>query len=248
MVQRVVPFQGAVNFRDLGGYPAHGGRSVKWRTVFRADSLAELTEADYDQWLSLGIRLVCDFRLPGERESAPDRLPDGDGCRRLELPFLPRGTLDMLAALRRDELDSAAVIESVKSHYWYLPVDHVAEYRTVFEHIVQDHQRPTVLHCTSGKDRTGFVAAALLLALDVPIEAVFEDYLLTNHYRRDVTDILDLGVGEEIMETLTSARREYLASAVDSIRHHFGSIERYLGDGLGLDDERRGQLREALLD
>jgi protein-tyrosine phosphatase len=246
--ERVLPFEGAVNFRDLGGYVGHDGRRVKWRTIFRSDSLAELTDTDHDLWGTLGIRLVCDFRLHDERRRAPDRLPEGDDCRRLELPFIPRGTLDMMTALRRGTLEGADITEAVKRHYWHMPVDHVAEFRAVFAHILERRHRPAVLHCTSGKDRTGFAAAAILLALDVPVETVLDDYLLTNSYRRDVTRVLDLGVTEEVMDILTSAREDYLETALASIRHHFGSIERYLRDGLGLDAPRRARLRQALLD
>jgi protein-tyrosine phosphatase len=39
-------------------------------------------------------------------------------------------------------------------------------------------------HCTAGKDRTGFAAALILLALGVPRPVVMQDYLLTNELLR----------------------------------------------------------------
>ena len=44
---RHVPLQGATNFRDLGGYPGHGSRPLRWRKLFRSDHLAGLTDADH---------------------------------------------------------------------------------------------------------------------------------------------------------------------------------------------------------
>ena len=43
MNKRRVELEGAVNFRDLGGYPTVGGRTTRWRTMYRSDSLADLT-------------------------------------------------------------------------------------------------------------------------------------------------------------------------------------------------------------
>jgi protein-tyrosine phosphatase len=39
---------------------------------------------------------------------------------------------------------------------------------------------PVYVHCTSGRDRTGVVIAAALLAIDVPRQVVAEEYLLSD--------------------------------------------------------------------
>ena len=46
MNRRRIELEGAVNFRDLGGYPAEGGRTVRWRTIYRSDSLSDLTDSE----------------------------------------------------------------------------------------------------------------------------------------------------------------------------------------------------------
>jgi len=245
---RLLPFEGAANFRDLGGYAAHGGRRVKWRTVFRADSLSDLTDADHDLLRELNIVLVCDFRLDGERDAAPDRLPPDDNLKHIALPFMPVGVGEMFSALRQGQLDEAGVVRHVCAHYRHLPVDHVDEYRSFIDHMMREDGRPVVFHCTSGKDRTGIMAAIILLALGVALDDVVEDYLLTNNYRRDLTGILNLGVSDEIMAVLTSVRPEYLSSAISAIESMFGSIEGYLSDGLGLGEGERDELRSMLLD
>ncbi len=45
-VERRIVLEGAVNFRDLGGYEAGDGSRTRWRTLFRADGLGDLTEND----------------------------------------------------------------------------------------------------------------------------------------------------------------------------------------------------------
>ena len=67
-MERLITLEGAVNFRDLGGYAADGGQRTRWRTLFRADGLGELTEPDLAVLRALGIRTVIDLRSGSELE------------------------------------------------------------------------------------------------------------------------------------------------------------------------------------
>lgn len=244
--ERRLPMEGAANFRDLGGYRTADGRSVRWRHVFRSDALSALTAADQARLKALGVRLVCDLRISGERRLAPNALPDDSGIERFEPGFIPRGTLDMLAELRAGTLRGPDIIEHVKGHYWIMPREHADAFGGVLRRLAET--RPAVVHCTSGKDRTGLTAAFLLLALGVPVETVYEDYLLTNDYRRDVTRLLNLPLSDEDMAILTSARREYLETALNSMIDLSGSIEAFLREHLGIDEALRRRLHAALLE
>lgn len=42
-----------------------------------------------------------------------------------------------------------------------------------------DMQWPVYLHCTSGRDRTGVIVAAILVSLGVPANVIVEEYLLS---------------------------------------------------------------------
>src|SRR4051812_33683423 len=63
--ERHLPFDTVFNFRDLGGYPADGGATVKWRTLFRADGMHRLTIDDLEP---LQLRTVLDLRTVEEHE------------------------------------------------------------------------------------------------------------------------------------------------------------------------------------
>jgi protein-tyrosine phosphatase len=86
--ERRLALVGADNFRDLGGYPAAGGRRSRWRRLFRADSLSDLTPADLKQIAELGLRGIVDFGTEDERTLKPNRLPDAACTRVLELGLL----------------------------------------------------------------------------------------------------------------------------------------------------------------
>jgi len=66
VIDRRIALGGPVNFRDLGGYPAAGGRSVRWGRVYRSDSLHRLDPADAPRLADLGIVTAIDFRANDE--------------------------------------------------------------------------------------------------------------------------------------------------------------------------------------
>ena len=121
---RRLEFEGAANFRDLGGYPAAPGRRTRWRRAFRADNLAGLTGADLGRLAELDIAGLVDFRIELERIAHPDRLPEGARARRLELGFLPAGTLEMLARVRAGAISVSEIEAEVLAHYRRFVTDH----------------------------------------------------------------------------------------------------------------------------
>lgn len=246
--QRLLPLEGTANFRDLGGYRTSDGATVAWQKVFRADSLAELTPRDHETWRALNIRTVIDLRVDTERKRAPDNLPEDHDHDVLALGFVPTGTRKMLADIRARKLtDCAAINAEVTNHYRLFPIDHAGVYRTILEQLVRPAGLPLVVHCTSGKDRTGFAAAIILLALGVDLDTVMEDYLLTNTYRREISHLLDLDIADDVMKTLTSAQPDYLMASIGSMRKEGGSIDGYMRHVMGIDPAFQARLRAALL-
>ncbi len=244
--QRRLDFEGAVNFRDMGGYPAGPGRQTRWHTLYRADSLADLTAADLERLHALGLRTLIDFRLPEERGAKPDRLPDGHTITIIEPGFVPAGTLEMLRLVHAGAIQPAEIERRVTAQYRLFGIDHLPEYRRVIEAAVGRDSYPLLLHCTSGKDRTGFGIAILLLAAGVPMDTVLEDYDLTNHYRRPVPHLFGPETSEAVSRLLLSAQTKYLEAAIDEMEKAFGSFDAYLAKGLGVDDAARARLVELL--
>jgi protein-tyrosine phosphatase len=119
-------------------------------------------------------------------------------------------------------------------------------FRTLFAHLLED-RAPLVIHCTAGKDRTGFACALILHALGVPGDLIAEDYLLTNRfYRRDPGASSDLP--EQVRQALASVEASFLAAAFETINADYGSLEAYFSDGLGLGMPERARLEAAYLE
>jgi len=107
-------------------------------------------------------------------------------------------------------------------------------------------------HCTTGKDRTGWAAAALLTLLGVPKDQVVEDYLRSNDYilpaYQKVIDVFVAGGGDPaIPRSILGVKKEYLDASFDEMQTKYGTIERYFSDGLGIDAAQQQALRDLYL-
>ena len=168
---RRLPLEGAPNFRDLGGYRTTDGHYVRWGILYRAGQLAGLTETDYRYLSGIGLRLVCDFRIDAERQRSPTNWVGGNP------PELLPASVDTISYAR----PGIDIREHMRNVYNRMPFDAAAEFGAILRRFARG-DLPALVHCTAGKDRTGFFSALLLTALGVPFETVREDFLLTNKY------------------------------------------------------------------
>ena len=73
-----LPFAGGNNFRELGGYRADEGKTIKWGQIYRGFPTGRLTtEADRARLDGLGLRLILDLRSGAEAAKLPDYAPSG---------------------------------------------------------------------------------------------------------------------------------------------------------------------------
>jgi protein-tyrosine phosphatase len=234
---------GASNFRDLGGYPARDGRTVCWRQIFRSNHLGHLTEADIEVLRPLGLKSAFDFRGTEERVAALC------GLQEISVHSLPiEPTVVATLRARRAAgvaLSSADALDVMRESYRNYVRYNTPSFRGLFTHLLED-RAPLVIHCTAGKDRTGFACALILHALDVPDDLIAEDYLLTNRfYRRDPSASSDLP--EEVSRVLASVQTSFLATAFEAISADYGNLENYFSEGLGLGAQERAGLQARYL-
>lgn len=240
---RLIRLQGATNFRDLGGYTGQGGRPLRWRQLFRAEHLADLSAADHAAVAALGVARTFDFRGVGERAATPYQLPGAVQHALSIEPTVVQRLQDIVAAGRA--LTVPAVVGLMNELYRNLVNDQSHRFAELFAHLL-DEDRPMLFHCTAGKDRTGVAAALILLALGVDRGTVVQDYLLTNqHYRHPPLPPSD--TPPEVRAVLWTVRDEFLATALHSIDHEHGGIDAYLQQRLGVTPAARAQLAARYL-
>jgi protein-tyrosine phosphatase len=256
--RRHVPLEGAHNFRDVGGYQTEDGRRVRWGLFYRSDDLSALTDADLAQLHGLGLKLVCDFRSPEEKAEEPDRLPAERTPELVELPifdesFSPVAFREKITSGTLGDTDLRRML--VEGNRMFA-TRYAPQYAAMFERLTQPDQLPALVHCTAGKDRTGFAAAVLLRTLGVPLETVYEDFLLTNHYTaREIERTLWIirlvsmfRTDPEQVRPVLGVERAYLEAAFGAVDERYGSFDAYRRDALGLDDAETAAFRGLALE
>ena len=246
---RRVPLQGAINFRDLGGYATADGHHVKWHVLYRSADISKLTAADLD---TLSARHIdCDVDLRGVQESAkaPDKLNAGT-----DYILCPAGS-DSLNAAMFQHLAGMQTGGDSMMLVWYKNTAYLTpRYKPFFAKLIVLPSGDALLfHCTAGKDRTGIAAALLLYALGVPYQTIREDYEATNYYRavdngKAMTSMTSMHIGEPVVRAMMSANGMYLDATFEAIRAQYGSIDRYLADQLGMDQQAIVKLRGKYLE
>lgn len=239
---RHLNLQGASNFRDLGGYPTADGRLTRWRQIFRSNHLGLLTESDVEVVRSLGVRSAFDFRGIEERTGGIC------GVREIavhSLPIEPTVVAALRAQLANGTLTAPVALEIMRDSYRNYVRHNSHSFRSLFAHLLEDHA-PLVIHCTAGKDRTGFASALILHALGVSDAIIAEDYLLTNRfYRRDAAAATDLP--DDVRDAIGSVEASYLDAGFEAVRAEYGDLESYLRDGLRIGTPERTALKARYL-
>jgi protein-tyrosine phosphatase len=248
---------GATNFRSLGGLPAADGRRIRPHALLRADRLVGLDERDWSALARVGLATICDLRSDAERAEHPNRLPPGLDVH--ELNCQVNNDLRADPALGRLMLDdpSARGAERVMIEIYRRFPDYMGRTLTAVVERLLAGGAPMLVHCSAGKDRTGFVVAMLLHALEVPEPLIRADYLASKrwpgavHHRASLAARLGRFIPaaelEAAVDTVIDVREVYLDAALGAAIAEFGSIDSYLEVAAGLDKQRREQLREALL-
>ena len=233
------PIRTISNFRDVGGWPTREGRRVRTGRLFRSGHLGGASDEDLARLAGLGIRTVIDFRgAQDEDADGPSRLPAG--ARRVNIPMSdPAGASDIRELLYRS--DAAGLV-----------TERCAEFGALLRGLAALHPLPALMHCSAGKDRTGWAASLVLLVLGVDEELVIEHYLLSNEQRREENDRLLAnhrpGMDPEWIRPFLEVRPDYARAALAAADERFGSFDAYVEVGLGVDAEMLARLRAELLE
>ena len=249
---RKIVLDGTSNTRELGGYKTEDGRSLKWGVLYRSDKLSELTDADQEYLLQLGIKRVIDFRSSEEKQNEPDQLPST--LKYVEMPIEADGAIrPKVEAILKGDLNEDVGAILVETNKEFIS-DFSGVYKGFIESLIEN-QEPTLFHCTAGKDRAGFAAALVLLAVGVPEKIVIEDYMKTNKYTEETIqdyinkiNLYSLGsVDAEILRPLLGVEERFIRAALDEIKQKYGSVENFIRDELEIPDQSIIELKNFLL-
>ena len=222
-MERRIVLEGAVNFRDQGGYPTENGRFVKWRRLFRSDSLHDLTESDVQTITgTLGLTTIVDLR------SSNSVLEDGRGLLALSgiayhnYPFLERRGIE-------PPTSGSDPGERLTAIYQWILLNAGTLMAQAFNALAQDVNQPALFHCNAGKDRTGVLGATLLSVLGVSREDVVADFLMTNEVIDGILARIKKMPGfQDSTRDGIIAPQSAIEKFLDVMQREFGGPESYL--------------------
>jgi protein-tyrosine phosphatase len=236
---KIVPLEGCLNFRDLGGYAGEGG-TIRYGRIYRSDDLSKLSASDIARLEEMGISIIIDLRSPEELDRAPNPLRGRAGFAYHHAPLL-------------DGINSAPdrppEIQSLPEMYKSLLPNAGPQIRGVFQVLGSREGRGLVFHCTVGKDRTGVIAALILNLCGVADADIVADYALTYGRMKPFFETITqkarqsgIHISEHLLHSDPASMEEFLAY----LKRNYGGAESYLL-GLGFSAQDLKNLRDDLL-
>ena len=259
MQDNLYRFERILNFRDCGGHRTIQGYRMNTGMIYRCGSLEYASKDDLKRLQSLGLKTICDLRTKMEIKSKPDRLPDAT-VNYVNVPVTPKDSdyfdsTKRLIALLTGKFRNVDFNELIKTQYGDFVLSQAEQFARVLTLLCDRENYPLIIHCTGGKDRTGFACALIQATVGVPMETVISDYLLSNsstkqlevRLKRSILIMSLFGIKKDQLKPLTGVKREFLEIAFKKIETEFGSLESYLSEGLLLRSSVSPDLKALLL-
>lgn len=257
MNDRLHAFEAIDNFRDYGDYATAAGRRVRAGRLLRSGHHARASDADLERLKGFDLGAVIDLRRPGERRDQPSRRPDGFDALVIEGGIDDGADAPHIAFLKTEDLTPASGRRFMERTYRSLPFDasHIDVFSRYF-HSLGDQDRPVLVHCAAGKDRTGFLAALTHHLLGVHRDDMVEDYLLTNtavdlvgrapSIARQLHKMTGRVASDDAVVAFLGVEPAYLEAAFAEVEARHGSLDAYLDQVLGVDAALRARIEARL--
>lgn len=176
-------FNKAINFRDMGGVFSENGKLVGWNRLYRSDKFNGTMSEEWDLMRRVGINIILDIRSGDEVKTSPDNCPED--FRYIHLPLVEEN----LSFFNISSPDMQAFAKSVEDGYKNMVIAHGDKIAEIVNAIADlTEEGAVVFHCTSGKDRTGIVAAVIYRLLGVCTEDIVADYQTSYTYNKKASD------------------------------------------------------------
>ncbi|MDP3660992.1 tyrosine-protein phosphatase [Phenylobacterium sp.] len=245
----------APNFRDLAAQ-VHD-LPMRRGMVYRSDMVFAPSENEAECLHALGVRVVFDLRSAAESAASPNAFWRDHGVEVLDFDIgsdvRAKGSVwDVL----KDDASAAAIHALLSRIYQSIPAASAPALRSLFERIAAG-DAPVMIHCSAGKDRTGFVSAMLLSALGASRETIEADYLASGgrttperlaYAHAMVSEVAGGPLEDDASALLTGVHLDFLDNAFGWIERKFGTTQAFLEQVAGLDEERRRQVRSRLIE
>ncbi|MBH5316424.1 tyrosine-protein phosphatase [Paenibacillus sp. GSMTC-2017] len=246
------------NFRDIGGLPTSDGRMMRTGILFRSDEPSQLTVQEMEKFQTLKLKKIYDLRTPNERASKLFRILNSQRPQIINVPIQQNEKDYTRFQYFKLLMTSARTIDlntMMKDFYRKIAFQCTDQIKEIIVQLADEDELPALIHCTSGKDRTGMLAALIQLLVGVPYSIVMEDYLFSNELNQSRADqqaklirkMSLFRLSKDRLKPLLEVRRDYLEDILEEILSKYGTIENYLIKACGISEKTLQNLRDKLI-
>jgi protein-tyrosine phosphatase len=256
---------GAWNFRDVAETTG-----IQPGRLYRSSELSKLDAVGRRALADLGITDVADLRSPAEvARRGGGAVPDGVAVHNLPFPEVSHShegeaphesSWNKMMTEYSEEEPSVAARRWMTAEYERFPTLGGAGQAVRQIITMLADERPVLVHCFAGKDRTGFAVAVALEAAGVASEEIVADYLRSNdavgplreailttmRSREGITDEVLSFAESRLTDEVLGVREDYLVSSRRVLDETHGGVAGYLA-AAGVDDQTVTRMRTRLL-
>ncbi|MGF9772377.1 tyrosine-protein phosphatase [Priestia aryabhattai] len=257
--ENIYQFENLYNFRDIGGFKTKDGCYVKTGILFRSDELSRLSQKDVESFHQINIKSICDLRTLQEQQSKVSRIQTGNEIQLLNVSIHDKSRefthLEFFKFLvsKSNTIDFEKIMKEMYDHMAFGCYKEINE---VITFLSNPKNLPALIHCTGGKDRTGFISALIQLLVGVPYETVINEYLLSNQLiakrmKKVETFIRWMSlfqVSSERVKPILEVRRDYFEEVYNKIIEQYGDIENYLRLACKVPQSNLENLKQLLIE
>lgn len=240
-----------INFRALAeGLFNKDGRCLKKNTILRSGVLARASETDQNVLKAYGVKTIYDLRSESEYKQLPPLGADNFTTKHYHVlddmdpsvaaEFASKNAVDLLAFMDQMYADDFAGKDP---------------FNDVISDVLSRSGEGFLFHCTAGRDRTGILAAIIMMILDFDIEMVLEEYLRYDESGTEQLAQMTLmtmkqhGVDGDIeaLRALFKPAKSNIEAFLSVIMNRFESLDEYLIQVYGVDDVVKRQFQGLYL-
>ena len=228
------------NFRDVAIGP-----KMKKNLLFRCAKLSTLNNEDIVKLENIKPYAIIDFRDPKEIKKAPDNLSESLFKKYVSLP-ISANTLNRMVSEKNIQGDNRLTYEKVMEESYKLYLNnHKHVWKEFINILLNSNSNPIIFHCSAGKDRTGIASYIIQSLLNSSIELIYENYLLSNQLLSSIAATAeqttsskndDLKITNVMLKALGKVQKSYLNSAIYEIKEKYQTLEMYIFNELGFNE------------
>ncbi len=247
---RSIQMDSVQNLRDIGGYTHKRGKRVtQWGKIYRSGELTSLSDKDIIRINNLKIKTIIDLRGEDEKSLAPNKYPN---VKVIPIPIPVKDKDIIVQRLEEGEIRKGDGVVYMQDTYLRYMAENSEQFGQALKVFLNKENYPILVNCSMGKDRTGFLMAMLLSALEIPEETILEDYTTSNHYiniKHHAKMAQNLNTdAQETITLLLHANESWLELVFNKIKKEYGSTKKFLSEKLQLSEKEQEQLKDMLLD